>query len=65
MYICVTIAIKISSNVFKDGNIKSNSILIDGEELLIFHQCDIRDKDGIELILTEFPDISSCIQFAE
>ena len=40
----------------EDGN--------DGEERLIFRQCDIRDKEGIELILQEFPDISSCIHFA-
>ena len=42
----------------------NNGILIDDEERLIFRQCDIRDKDGIELILQEFPDISSCIHFA-
>ena len=42
-----------------DSNTDSNC-----EERLIFRQCDIRDKDGIELILQEFPDISSCIHFA-
>ena len=42
----------------------NNGILIDGEERLIFRQCGIRDKDGIELILQEFPDVSSCIHFA-
>lgn len=36
----------------------------DATDRLVFRQCDIRDKAGIEKILQEFPDISSCIHFA-
>lgn len=31
---------------------------------LVFRNCDIRDKKGLEEVLKEFPDISSCIHFA-
>lgn len=35
-----------------------------GEDRLCFRECDIRDREGLEKILQEFPDISSCIHFA-
>lgn len=31
---------------------------------LVFRNCDIRDRAGLEAVLDEFPDISSCIHFA-
>jgi len=34
------------------------------EDLLVFRNCDIRDRQGLEQVLKEFPDISSCIHFA-
>jgi UDP-glucose 4-epimerase len=41
-----------------------SSIAEDAADRLVFRQCDIRDKAGIQRILQEFPDISSCIHFA-
>jgi UDP-glucose 4-epimerase len=41
-----------------------SSITEEAADRLVFRQCDIRDKAGIEKILQEFPDISSCIHFA-
>jgi UDP-glucose 4-epimerase len=35
-----------------------------GKDRLVFRQCDLRDKEGMNEILQEFPDISSCIHFA-
>jgi UDP-glucose 4-epimerase len=35
-----------------------------GNDRLVFRQCDLRDKEGLNEILEEFPDISSCIHFA-
>jgi UDP-glucose 4-epimerase len=35
-----------------------------GTDRLVFRQVDIRDKAGLEKVLQEFPDISSCIHFA-
>ena len=35
-----------------------------GEDRLAFRECDIRNRAGLEKILQEFPDISSCIHFA-
>jgi UDP-glucose 4-epimerase len=34
------------------------------EERIRFRQCDIRDTKGLDKVLTEFPEISSCIHFA-
>mmetsp|Transcript_26977 Transcript_26977/g.56497 ORF Transcript_26977/g.56497 Transcript_26977/m.56497 type:complete len:399 (-) Transcript_26977:102-1298(-) len=34
------------------------------QQSLIFRNCDIRDKAGLEQVLQEFPEISSCIHFA-
>lgn len=35
-----------------------------GKDRLCFRECDIRDRKGLERILQDFPDISSCIHFA-
>jgi len=34
------------------------------EDRIQFRNCDIRDKEGIDQVLTEFPEIDSCIHFA-
>lgn len=34
------------------------------EERLVFRHCDIRDTDALEGVLSEFPDVSSCLHFA-
>lgn len=34
------------------------------DDRLIFRHCDIRDRQRLSDILTEFPDISSCVHFA-
>lgn len=34
------------------------------KDRLIFRQCDIRDRQGLERVLDDFPEISSCIHFA-
>jgi len=33
-------------------------------ERLFFRQCDVRNADGIDTVLDEFPDVSSCVHFA-
>jgi len=35
-----------------------------GEERIQFRNCDVRDKEGLDKVLTEFPEIDSCIHFA-
>mmetsp|Transcript_7456 Transcript_7456/g.18304 ORF Transcript_7456/g.18304 Transcript_7456/m.18304 type:complete len:421 (-) Transcript_7456:286-1548(-) len=35
-----------------------------GEDRIQFRNCDIRDKEGLDEVLTEFPEIDSCIHFA-
>lgn len=37
---------------------------LESEEKLVFRNIDIRDKPGMEQVLNEFPDISSCVHFA-
>lgn len=35
-----------------------------GEDRIQFRNCDVRDKEGLDKVLTEFPEIDSCIHFA-
>jgi len=35
-----------------------------GEDRIQFRNCDVRDKEGLSKVLTEFPEIDSCIHFA-
>jgi len=35
-----------------------------GEDRIQFRNCDVRDKEGLDKVLCEFPEIDSCIHFA-
>lgn len=35
-----------------------------GDDRIHFRNCDVRDKEGLDKVLTEFPEIDSCIHFA-
>lgn len=35
-----------------------------GEDRIHFRNCDVRDKEGLDKVLNEFPEIDSCIHFA-
>lgn len=35
-----------------------------GDDRIQFRNCDVRDKEGLDKVLTEFPEIDSCIHFA-
>ena len=44
----------------KDSSLSSSDI----KDRLHFRNCDIRDEEGIQSVLNEFPSIESCIHFA-